>query len=181
MSEHFLMFAAPINPQTQATMIAYTSDLVQAGATKLTIALSSPGGAIVNGVTIYNALMAMPYEIVTHNIGNVDSIATAVFLAGRKRASNQTATFMFHGVGFDSNPHERLEEKNLLEKLDVIESEHERISNLIASKTSLSATDCRGLFKQQTTRDAAWALGCGLATEIGEFRLPTGARLKYLV
>jgi ATP-dependent protease ClpP protease subunit len=64
---------------------------------------------VVAGITMFNVLLAMPYEIVTHNIGNVDSIAVALFLAGKRRLSNANATFMFHGVGFDSNLAERLE------------------------------------------------------------------------
>jgi ATP-dependent protease ClpP protease subunit len=42
---------------------------------KVTIAINSGGGEVVHGIAIYNAIRAMPYPIVTHNVGNVDSIA----------------------------------------------------------------------------------------------------------
>ena len=38
------------------------------GATKLAMAISSPGGSVVSGVTIYNALCAMPFEAGWHPI-----------------------------------------------------------------------------------------------------------------
>jgi ATP-dependent Clp protease, protease subunit len=97
------------------------------GATSLTIAISSPGGAIVNGIAAYNAVSAANFQVSTHNIVNIDSVAIVLFLVGAKRLTNSTSTFMFHGLGFDGNANERLEERNLLEKLDVIRSDHKRI------------------------------------------------------
>ena len=66
-----------------------------------------------NGLNIYNVLIGMPFELITHNVGNVDSIANAVFLAGTKRYACPHSTFMFHGVGFDITAGMRLEEKFL--------------------------------------------------------------------
>lgn len=88
---------------------------------------------------------------------------------------------MFHGVGFDGNANERLEEKNLLEKLDTIMSDHNRLSKLMSSKTSLSVEDCMELFKLQKTRDADWAKSSGFVDDIADFRLPSAANVKYLV
>lgn len=87
---------------------------------------------------------------------------------------------MFHGVGFNSDPVERLEEKNLLEKLDVVQAEHKRISDLIAARSGLAVEACLALFKEQKTRDAAWAVNQGLAHDIAEFAIPAGADVKYL-
>ena len=39
-----------------------------------------------SGMTLYNTLRAMPFELITHNVGNVDSIGNAVFLAGDLRS-----------------------------------------------------------------------------------------------
>ena len=104
---------------------------------------------MVNGVTMYNTIKAMPYEINTHNISNVDFIANVIFLAGKNRLANQCSTFMFHGVGFNGNNNERLEEKNILEKLNTIKSEHNRIAKIISDHSGLSVQSCMGLFKQQ--------------------------------
>jgi hypothetical protein len=73
----------------------------------------------------------------------------------------------FHGVGFDANANERLEEKNLLARLDTVYSENKRISGLIAEAgTTLGMDECLELFKEQKTRDAGWALAKGIIHEI---------------
>lgn len=180
MSEHVLIFTAGVSQPSVGTLTGYLTSLQATGATRLTLAISSPGGQVVAGITMFNVLLAMPYEIITHNIGNVDSIAVALFLAGKRRLSNANATFMFHGVGFDSNPAERLEEKNLLEKLDVIEAENKRISQLIAARSQLSEQACLELLKQQKTRDVAWSQTAGMVDSVEEFVVQAGADVKYL-
>jgi ATP-dependent Clp protease protease subunit len=181
MSEHFLMLAAQINQQSQSALIGYLTDLAINGATKLTIAISSPGGNVVSGVTMYNSLISMPYEIVTHNIGNVDSIAVVIFLAGARRLANPASTFMFHGAGFDGNANERLEESNLRAKLDTLIANHKTISEIISTRTSLNLADCMKLFEKQETKDTGWASSLGLINDIKEFRLPVGSNVKHLL
>jgi ATP-dependent Clp protease protease subunit len=122
----------------------------------------------------------MPFEINTHNISNVDSIANVVFLAGKNRLASTTSTFMFHGVSFGGNNNERLEEKNLLEKLDIITAEHKRIATIISGHSALSFDACTELFLKQETRSAQWAVDNGIATGIGEFQITNG-NVRYLV
>jgi len=181
MTEHCLIFSAEVDQRVTNVLVAYLVELQLIGATKLTLAISSQGGNVVSGVTIYNLLMSMPFVIETHNFGNVDSIANVIFLAGSKRYANPTATFMFHGVGFNGNATERLEEKNLLEKLDVIKSEHKRISRLIAVRSGLPERVGLNLFKQQRTKDASWAMDKGFIDDIRAFSVPLGSTLKYVV
>jgi hypothetical protein len=57
-----------------------------------------------HGMTVYNVLRGLPCDLTIHNIGNVDSIGNAIFLAGKHRYACKNSTFMFHGVGFDSRP-----------------------------------------------------------------------------
>lgn len=75
-----------------------------------------------NGMNLYNILRAMPFKLVTHNVGNVDSIDNAVFLAGEERYASPHSTFMFHGVaaGFEAG---QVEAKRLRERLDGIKAD----------------------------------------------------------
>lgn len=41
--------------------------------------LSTPGGSVMNGLNLYNVLRALPFKIITHNVGNVDSIGMQLF------------------------------------------------------------------------------------------------------
>ena len=47
--------------------------------------ISTPGGTVMNGLNLYNVMRAMPFRLTTHNVGNVDSIGNAIFLAGEER------------------------------------------------------------------------------------------------
>lgn len=180
MSEHYLLFAAQVNQQSFSTMISYLLGLHTNGATKLTVAISSIGGNISSGVGIYNALKSVPFEVNTHNFGSVDSIANVIYSAGKNRLVNASSTFMFHGAGFDSNPQERLEEKNLKEKLDTIQAEHHRMSKILSSSSTLTDRQWLNLFRNQSTKNADWALKCGFATGQQEFIIPTNANIVYL-
>lgn len=179
--EHCLLFTEQVTPKSAGQLIGYLNDLTATGTTKLTIAMSSPGGNVDAGVTAFNLIRAMPFPVEIHNVGSVNSIANVVFLAGATRKSNASGSFMFHGVGFEGSPGERLEEKNLLEKLETVKSGNERLAEIISAHSKLGLEDCVELFQKQTTRNAQWGLEAGLVHEISEFRIPAGADVKNLV
>jgi ATP-dependent Clp protease, protease subunit len=179
MSEHCLMFSAEIDQRSINQLVAYLVDLHRSGATKLTLAISSPGGNVNAGITGYGALMSVPFDLETHNFGNVDSIAILLFLAGKTRYATQGASFLFHSVGFNLT-NERLEEKNLTERLDSVRTDNKRISELISNRTRLKLNTCRNLFRSQRTKDTAWAKKNGFISDIRQFTIPTGTDVKYI-
>ena len=146
------------------------------------LTISTPGGDVTQGMTLYNVLRGMPFELITHNAGNVDSIGNAVFLAGSKRYACPHSTFMFHGVGFNmANQNVRLEEKNVREMLDNISSNHGRIGTILKERTQLADTAIPELFRQAQTKDAAFAVGCGIIDEIRDIQIPLGSTVISLV
>lgn len=134
-----------------------------------------------NGLNIYNVLVGMPFELITHNVGNVDSIGNAVFLAGKKRYACPHSTFMFHGVGFDLKTPARLEEKNLKESLAGILSDHKRIGSIITERTKLDEAVVAGLFSEAQTKDATFAASTGIVHEIKDVQIPPGSQVVSLV
>lgn len=124
--------------------------------------MSTPGGSVMNGMNVYNILRGLPVELITHNVGNVDSIGNAIFLAGSKRYATAQSTFMFHGVGFDIANRVRLEEKNLREQLQSILSDQKRIGAIITERTKVSEKDaarCSWKHKPKTRQTPlAWGL-----------------------
>jgi ATP-dependent Clp protease, protease subunit len=183
MTDFYLYLAAEINATSANNLIQYLGNLIAQAPTQLTIAMNSPGGNVVQGIAIYNAMLAMPYQITTHNVGNVDSIANVVFLSGTYRYASSASTFMFHGVGFPGNPNVRLEENNLKAMLNTVLADHRRISGIFAHRTNGRVTVRSGmrLFKEQRTRSAQWAADKGFATGIQDFVLPAGANVNFLV
>lgn len=151
----------------------------EGGRPHIYLLLATPGGSVDEGIMLFNALRALPIQLTTHNIGNVDSIGNVVFLAGSKRIANPNATFMWHGIGFDVMGPQRLELKNVRDMLDGIEAHTARMSSTIAGCTGLTQEEIHSLFLNASTKDAAYAKEKGLAHEIGEAKVPDGARVIH--
>lgn len=168
----YAIFNAEITPTSANNFVAFLIAQAAGGITRLTIAMSCPGGHVISGITIYNTMLAMPYEIITHNTGNVDSIANVIFLGGKERYACAASTFMFHSVGFNTVPNQRLEEKNLRELLDSVQADHKRICEAISVRTKIPMEEGMKLFIEQRTKDAAWAKSNGVIADIREFSFP---------
>lgn len=147
----FVSFSAEINPNTTESLIAALANLANQNVPEVYLLLSTPGGSVMNGMNLYNVLRGMPFRLTTHNVGNVDSIGNAVFLAGEHRFACPHTTFMFHGVGFDAGG-ARLEEKFLRERLDGVLADQKRIAAVIEERTNLDAEQIEPLFRDAQTK-----------------------------
>jgi ATP-dependent protease ClpP protease subunit len=177
----YVCFSAEIIPSTTESLLATLSSLANQGVAEVRLLLSTPGGNVMNGMNLYNVLRAMPFRLITHNVGNVDSIGNAVFLAGEERLACPHSTFMFHGVGFDLAPGQRLEEKLLRERLDSVLADQKRIAAIIEERSSLSAEEIEPLFREAQTKDAAYAVRVGLVDQIQDVEIPPGGPVISLV
>jgi ATP-dependent protease ClpP protease subunit len=176
----YVSFSAEINPSTTENLIAVMANCANLKVKKVCLLLSTPGGNVMNGLNLYNILKGMPFELTTHNVGNVDSIGNAVFLAGALRYACARATFMFHGVGFDmTNVH--LEEKDLQERLESLLNDQRRIGAIITDRTKISERDVADLFRQAQTKDANYALTNGIISEVREVNIASGIPIVSLV
>ena len=134
-----------------------------------------------NGMNLYNMMRAMPFKLITHNVGNVDSIGNTIFLAGEERYASPHSTFMFHGVGFNMPEGVRLEEKLLRERLDGILADQKRIGSVIEERTQLPTNKIKALFREAGTKDAPYAASVGIVHEIRELQIPAGSPVISLV
>jgi ATP-dependent protease ClpP protease subunit len=134
------------------------------GVRQVYILLSTPGGNVIHGLNLYNVIRAMPLELTMHNVGNVDSIGNAIFLAGKRRFACPHSTFMFHGVGFEVNAGSRFEEIACRQRLDGILTDQKRIGEIIAENTKATASDIEGFFREAQTKDGQPPLASGLLT-----------------
>jgi len=176
----YVSFSAEINPTTTESLIAVMANCANAEVKKVYLMLSTPGGRVMDGMNLYTVLQGMPFELVTHNVGNVDSIGNVVFLAGQKRYAAPNATFMFHGVGF-TIANTRLEEKDCRERLGNILSDQTRMGNVIAAHTNLSKEEIAELFKEAQTKDANFAIDKGIIHEIRKLQITSGCPIISLV
>ena len=177
----YVSFSAEIDVKTTESLIAIMSNCVNLKVKTVYLLISTPGGFVTNGLNLYNILKGMPFELTTHNVGNVDSIGNIVFLAGSKRYATSASTFMFHGVGFNIDQKQRFEEKDLRERLDGVLSDQKRIGDIISQHTDLTEKDVAELFLQAHTKDANFAVEKGIIHEIREVQIPTDVPVISLV
>lgn len=177
----YVSFSAEINANTTESLIATVANCVNQGKAEIYLMISTPGGSVMHGLNLYNVLRAFPVKIITHNVGNVDSIGNAIFLAGEERYACPHSTFMFHGVGFDFPGPFRLEEKLCKERLEAIHVEHGRIGSIIEERTKLDKESVAKLFLEAQTKDVTYAVGCGIIHEIKDVQMTAGCPIISLV
>jgi ATP-dependent protease ClpP protease subunit len=180
-TDAYVLFSAEIDPNTGELLIATMAELANRGLRRVTLAMSTPGGVVHKGLTIYNTLRGMPFELITHNVGNVDSIGGPVFLAGEQRYACPHATFMFHEVAALVGEGTMLGRRMLEERTDGVLADEKRIGSIIKERTSLSARDVDALFEHAQIKDAAYAVGAGIVDEIKDIEFIPGVPVISLV
>lgn len=177
----YISFSAEITPHTSESLLAVMAQQVMQRVQRIYLLLNTPGGSVMNGMNVYNVLRALPIHLIIHNVGNVDSIGNAIFLAGEERYACPHATFMFHGVGFDGTQGIRFEEKLLREKLNSVLSDQRRIGEIIRDRTQIPATRIKRLFREAQTKDATYAKDNGIIHDIRDVQIPAGSSVLQLV
>lgn len=119
--------------------------------------ISSAGGNVEAGISIYNYLRALPVKIVMHNNGAIDSIANVIFHAADERLAAPHATFLFHGVGLELPDKAKLIRSQIQELLNQISALETKIANILASRCALTIPELQTLFLNGETKDTAFA------------------------
>lgn len=171
----YLSFSAEITQITAEALLVMCGNLMTKGVKTVYLLLSSPGGAVSVGINAYNVLRGMPFKLITHNVGSVDSIANVIFLAGETRYSCPHASFMFHGAAFALQAGMPCDEKFLRERLQGIQSDHRKIGAIIANRTGIPVKEVEKMFLEAQTRDPNDAKTSGIIHDIRDAKIPNGA------
>ena len=160
-----IKFFAPVIDVTINALMNAVDQKMKQGTTQFILLISSPGGSVIHGLSAYNYLKGLPVTITTHNFGTVDSIGVVLFCSGSKRLSVPQARFLLHGVsaGFQN---ERLEEKQLEERLKGLKIDIENIAKVIAANTGRTVQDVTDAILERTTLNPEEAKAWGLVDEI---------------
>lgn len=177
----YINFSAEINQQTSEALMNFLANQINKGEKEIYILLSSPGGSTRDGITLYNYIKSLPVKVIIHNNGIIDSIANVIFLSGEERYALPHSSFLFHGVGFDVNQPIRLDEKELKEKIKIIERDQKLINEIIAERTNTSIEEIRKLFLEAQTKTPEEAKKMGLIQEIKEVKIPEGINVFSFV
>lgn len=176
----YINFSAPINERTSQALMNLLTEQLNSGKKEFYFLFASPGGNVRDGVTLHNFIRSLPAKIIMHNIGIVDSIGNVVFLAAEERYANPHSSFLFHGVGFDVSQPIRLEEKNLKERLNVIQRDQKIITDIIAERTRLGKEETMEMFFEVKTKTSEDAKEAGIVQDVKLANIPAGSRIVSL-
>jgi len=138
---------------------------------------SSAGGQVASGITLYNFLRALPVEIVMHNNGSIDSIATVIFLAASRRYAAKHSSFLFHGINWNFAAGAAVTFSQLKETMSSFEREEAKITSIMAERTKMSEAEIKELFRQGESKDLKFAVDRGIIAEIRDPSIPKDAPL----
>ena len=166
-------FNSQVNPATASPLMGVLAKAVTDGHDEIHLLLNTPGGTVGDGIAIYNFIRALHPQVITYNIGSVNSIGNVVYQAGNRRIASPVSSFMFHGVGFDIKS-SRFELKQLRERTDAIQNDQTMIADIMVRHTSLDTDAINKLFLEMAFLRAQEALDRGIADEVRDIHLPPG-------
>lgn len=177
MTLHTIHFLRSINLDTLTGFQNVTLSALQQGATALHIYISSDGGSNDQGFAAYHFIRSLPVPVTMHCIGNVESMAVVMFLAGTTRLVVPHGKVKIHPMhwGFSSGAvdHDRLAEYvasldfDAKRYADIFDERTKGASNLVDVRAHLSG--------QAKLLTATAAVDAGIATGVSEADIPVTA------
>jgi ATP-dependent protease ClpP protease subunit len=172
-----IKFFASVNPATGNQLMTAIDSCVRDGVREILLLISTAGGSVLHGVSIYNYLRMTSASVTTCNIGSVESIGLALYCAGSRRISARHARFLLHGVTATFGGHVHLEEKQLEERLKSVRIDELTIARIVAANSQRSYRQVLRAMRNRTTLSPEQAVSWGLVHSIEELTLPEGASL----
>ena len=179
-SIRYISLIGGINPISQAHLLETCYQFHHEGVETVHLFMSTPGGSVHCGVSIYNVLTAMPFTLITHNVGLVASIGNVVFLAGEMRFAVKTGCFLFHEVHMSYPGNKKISRHQIDEWTDIIQFSEHQIREVLMDRTSISNDVIEESFKRQSTQNADFALTNNIIHGVEPLNITNGAQITAI-
>lgn len=120
---------------------------------RIKVYINSPGGTVIDGYNIFNAILKSKTKVDTYCVGMAASIAGVIFQAGRNRVMADYSKLMYH------NPYGANDDKGM----DAIK---ESIVTMLTSRTGKTEDEIKKIMAKTTWIGADEALENGFCDEI---------------
>ncbi|OGS19046.1 MAG: hypothetical protein A3J83_05330 [Elusimicrobia bacterium RIFOXYA2_FULL_40_6] len=177
MKEAYIRFMAPVMPVTIDQLMKVIDNAIRGKYERLHLMISSPGGSVFHGLSVYNFLKGSPLEVYTYNFGSVDSIGVVIYCAGSRRFSVPHARFLIHGVKMGFQGQANFDEYQIHEHLKQVQIDQKNISRVIADNTGKGSDIVEKDMHDRRTLNPTEAKDYGLVNEIKSELFPIGAEL----
>jgi ATP-dependent Clp protease, protease subunit len=175
MREFYIRFMAPVLPATIDQLMKIVDQKIHQRYERIHLMLSSPGGSVFHGLSVYNFLKGSPLQVYTYNFGSVDSIGIVMYCAGSKRFCVPHARFLIHGVKMNIGGKVSFDEHQIYEHLQQVQIDQRNIARVIADTTGKSAETIEKDMHDRKTLNPEDAKDFGLVTEIKQQLFPLEA------
>lgn len=128
----------------------------------MAVRINSPGGGVIEGIAIYNALERHKGGVTIHIDGLAASMASVIAMAGEKTYMAENAMMMIH------NPWTMAagDSEELRKNADLLDKMKNILVNSYAKKTGMDIADIEDLMDAETWMDAEEAYALGFVDEI---------------
>jgi ATP-dependent Clp protease, protease subunit len=162
---------------TENKFLSIMEGKLAAGATEAHILIASPGGFVDPAFSIYNFLRGIPIPVTTHNYGNVDSIATVIYSAGKTRFAMRQCRFLIHAVTWNIGQPMALTQQMVIEILNNINTMSHNIADVLSERTGTPIEKVEADMSKGVALNAVEAKAYGLVHEFSDSLFPAGAEV----
>jgi ATP-dependent Clp protease, protease subunit len=172
-----IKFFTEVNPATAQQLMQAIDNCVQQGVQDLLLLLSTQGGSVHHGVSLYHYLKGIPINVSTHNFGSVDSIGVVIFAAGRKRYSVPEARFLVHRVSLTIQGQAQLGMDQLKQLEASLQADQHNIARIIGANSNKTEAQVLAVMNKQPTLFPAEMKRWELVHEVRDVTFLPGANL----
>jgi ATP-dependent Clp protease protease subunit len=165
----YVRFQGRISPESAASLLAIMTNLANQDVRRVVLVLTTRGGEIPAGLRLYKGLLAVPFHLVTHAIGTVQSMGIAVYLAGDERITDPLATFLLHPSHYRCDRGEVIDLPELRQIVKRLTARDRRERSILVDRTSLTSEQAKALVEGYANLDAKEAVDAGIAHKKRKF------------
>mgnify|MGYP006164259223 CR=1 FL=1 len=126
--------------------------------------INSPGGSVIDGLAIYDAVNRMPQKVTSRVEGIAASMASVIALAADEVIMSENSLYMIHNVWGG----EVGDSGDLRKAADLMDKMSDRLVNIYVSKTGKSEDQIRSWMDEETWFNSSEAIEAGFINLIEE-------------
>jgi ATP-dependent protease ClpP protease subunit len=142
----------------------FLADLGKLSGQHIHLRINSPGGSVIEGTAIYNALRRHEGGLTVHIDAMAASMASVIAMAGSPVYMADNALLMIHNPWTVSMG----ESKDLRKEADLLDKLKVNLRNAYVRKTGINAEEIAAMMDEETWLDAVEAVALGFADAIEE-------------
>ena len=136
---------------------SFIEEVKQISTENILLRINSPGGSVIDGLSIHDAIKRMPQNVTAQIEGLAASIASIIALGADQVTMSENSLFMIHNVwGGETGG-----AKDMRKAADLMDKMGDRLVNIYVGKTGLDESTIRNWMDEETWFTADEALDAG--------------------